>query len=94
MAHADPGAERWRKIGYSSGTVYSAANRDVLSMGCLGLAAAVIGNQVAVQWGDHGGPARPALRQPVQRQPCHLRHRFLPAFDRSADLQPALQRLA
>ena len=58
-----------RAIGASSGTIYSASFREFLSLGCLDIAAAELGNEVVVQWGDHGGPIK-HIRATVARFPC------------------------
>jgi glycine cleavage system aminomethyltransferase T len=68
MAHADHVLKDGRDIGVSSGTIYSYANREVLSLGCLDLAEARIGNEVAVQWGDHGGRIK-SVRAVIERFP-------------------------
>jgi vanillate/3-O-methylgallate O-demethylase len=39
-----------------------------LSLGCLDIGSAKIGNEVAVQWGDHGGPIK-TIRATVARFP-------------------------
>jgi glycine cleavage system aminomethyltransferase T len=68
MAHADHVLKDGREIGYSSGTIYSYAFREFLSLGCLDIAAAGIGNEVVVQWGDHGGAIK-SIRATVARFP-------------------------
>lgn len=69
MAHADYVVGRDdREIGYSSGTIYSSFFREFLSLGCLNIEAARIGNEVVVQWGDHGGPIK-SIRATVERFP-------------------------
>jgi glycine cleavage system aminomethyltransferase T len=68
MAHADHVTLNGREIGYSSGTIYSYAFREFLSLGCLDMDAANIGNEVLVQWGDHGGPIK-NIRATVGRFP-------------------------
>jgi hypothetical protein len=69
MAHADHVLGRDdREIGYSSGTVYSSFFREFLSLGCLNIEAGRIGNEVVVQWGDHGGPIK-SIRATVERFP-------------------------
>jgi vanillate/3-O-methylgallate O-demethylase len=65
MAHADHVVRDGREIGYSSGTIYSFAFREFLSLGCLDIDVSNIGNEV-VQWGDHGGPIKD-IRATIQR---------------------------
>lgn len=54
MAHADHLVKDGRRIGYSSGTTYSYYFRELISMACLDIDQAQIGNEVTVQWGDFG----------------------------------------
>jgi glycine cleavage system aminomethyltransferase T len=68
MAHADNLTKSGRSIGVSSGTIYSYFYREVLSMGCVDLEEAEIGNDVVVQWGDHGGRLK-EVRASVERFP-------------------------
>ena len=68
MAHADHVLMRGREIGYSSSTIYSYSFREFLSLGCLDIEASSIGNQVVIQWGDHGGPIK-NVRATVARFP-------------------------
>lgn len=68
MAHADHVLKDGCEIGYSSGTIYSYFFREVLSHGCIDIGAAKIGNEVIVQWGDHGGPIK-SIRAFVERFP-------------------------
>lgn len=69
MAHADHVLDTsGREIGWSSGTVYSAANREFLSHGCIDIGSATIGNEVVVMWGDHGGRLK-EIRATVARFP-------------------------
>jgi glycine cleavage system aminomethyltransferase T len=68
MAHADHVLKDGRQIGYSSGTIYSYGFREFLSLGCIDLEAAEIGNEVVVQWGDHGGPIKD-IRATIARFP-------------------------
>jgi len=42
------------QVGFSSGTIYSAYFREVLSMATINTELAKIGTVVIVQWGDHG----------------------------------------
>ncbi len=55
VAHADHIFKDGRSIGVSSGTIYSYHFRQVLSMGCIDIDQAEIGNTVVVHWGDYGG---------------------------------------
>jgi glycine cleavage system aminomethyltransferase T len=57
-----------KEIGYSSGTIYSSGLREFLSLGCIDIAAAQLGNEVVVQWGDHGGEIK-NIRTTVARFP-------------------------
>jgi glycine cleavage system aminomethyltransferase T len=57
-----------REIGYSSGTIYSSGFREFLSLGCIDIGAARLGNEVVVQWGDHGGEIK-NIRATVARFP-------------------------
>jgi glycine cleavage system aminomethyltransferase T len=68
MAHADHVLVDGRPIGYSSGTVYSSTFREFLSHGCIDIEASRIGNEVVVQWGDHGGAIK-NVRATVARFP-------------------------
>jgi len=68
MAHADHVLKDGQQIGYSSGTIYSYGFREFLSLGCIDLEAAEIGNEVVVQWGDHGGPIKD-IRATIARFP-------------------------
>jgi vanillate/3-O-methylgallate O-demethylase len=55
QAHADHVLKGGRRIGVSSGTIYSYYFREVLSMGCIDIEHADLGTEVVVQWGDYGG---------------------------------------
>jgi glycine cleavage system aminomethyltransferase T len=68
MAHADHVLKDDRRVGVSSGTIYSYFYREVLSMGCLDLDVSDIGTEVVVHWGDHGGPIK-EIRATVERFP-------------------------
>jgi glycine cleavage system aminomethyltransferase T len=68
QAHADHVVKDGRRIGISSGTVYSYWFREVLSMGCIDADASEIGTDVVVQWGDHGGKLKD-VRATVDRFP-------------------------
>jgi glycine cleavage system aminomethyltransferase T len=68
MAHADHVLMEGREIGYSSGTIYSSGFREFLSLGCIDIGAARLGNEVVVQWGDHGGAIK-NIRATVARFP-------------------------
>jgi vanillate/3-O-methylgallate O-demethylase len=68
LAHADHILKDGRRVGVSSGTIYSYYFREVLSMGCVDLAVSNIGTDVVVQWGDYGGPIK-EVRATVERFP-------------------------
>jgi len=68
MAHADHVLKDGREIGYSSGTIYSSSFREFLSLGCIDIESAAIGNEVEVQWGDFGEPIK-SIRATVARFP-------------------------
>lgn len=68
MAHADHVLMGGSEIGYSSGTIYSSGFREFLSLGCIDIAAAQLGNEVIVQWGDHGAELK-NIRATVARFP-------------------------
>ena len=66
--HADHLLKDGRPIGWSSGTIYSYWFREVLSHACLDVDQNEIGNEVTVQWGDHGGRIKD-VRATVERFP-------------------------
>jgi glycine cleavage system aminomethyltransferase T len=68
MAHADHVLKDGREVGYSSGTIYSAHFREYLSLGCIDIAAAKLGEELVVQWGDPGGAIK-NIRATVARFP-------------------------
>jgi glycine cleavage system aminomethyltransferase T len=68
LAHADHIRKDGREVGYSSGTIYSYYYREVLSMGVIDLDQTAIGNEVIVQWGDHGRRIKD-VRATVERFP-------------------------
>ena len=68
MANADHVLMEGSEIGYSSGTIYSSGFREVLSLGCIDVAAAQLGNEVVVLWGDHGAELK-SIRATVARFP-------------------------
>ena len=68
QAHADHILKDGHPVGISSGTIYSYFFREVLSMGCIDLDQSRIGNEVVVQWGDHGGRIKD-VRATVARFP-------------------------
>ena len=74
LAHADHVSADGEAIGFSSGTVYSYYFRCVLSMGCIDAAAANIGNEVIVQWGDFGGRIK-KVRATVETYPYFVEGR-------------------
>jgi vanillate/3-O-methylgallate O-demethylase len=59
MAHADHVLMGGQEVGWSSGTIYSTAFREILSLGCIELDASALDNEVIVQWGDHGSKIKP-----------------------------------
>jgi len=65
QAHADHIVKERRRVGISSGTIYS---REVLSMGTIDMDASRIGTEVIVQWGDHGARIKD-VRATVERFP-------------------------
>lgn len=68
MAHADHVLLNGEPIGWSSGTAYSSRFRQVISMGCIDVAAATIGTELTVLWGNHG-EALKEIRATVERFP-------------------------
>jgi len=68
MAHADHVLKDGREIGYSSGSIYGSAFRQVLSLGCIDIEACQLGNEVVVQWGDYGGAIK-SIRATIERFP-------------------------
>lgn len=68
LAHADHILKNDKPVGVSSGTIYSYHFRTVMSHGALDIAQAEIGNEVVVQWGEHGGPLKD-VRARVERFP-------------------------
>lgn len=68
QAHADHVLKGGRRVGVSSGTIYSYYFREFLSMGCIDLAHSDLGTEVVVQWGDHGGRIKD-VRATVERFP-------------------------
>jgi vanillate/3-O-methylgallate O-demethylase len=67
-SHADHLLKDGASIGWSSGTIYSYFYREVLSHACIDVDQAEIGNEVVVQWGDHGGRIKD-VRATVERFP-------------------------
>jgi hypothetical protein len=55
-------------VGFSSGTIYSAYFREVISMATIDVELAKIGTEVIVQWGDHGRRMK-NVRATVERFP-------------------------
>jgi glycine cleavage system aminomethyltransferase T len=88
-AHADHVLRDGRPVGVSSGTIYSYFYRAVLSLGSLDVDQAEIGNEVVVQWGDHGGRIKD-VRATVERFP-YLAEGRNDALDTAA-LTPARDR--
>jgi vanillate/3-O-methylgallate O-demethylase len=68
MAYADHVLVDGRKVGWSSGTIYSPHYREFLSHGCIDVTEAEVGREVVVKWGDHGGPITD-IRATVERFP-------------------------
>jgi vanillate/3-O-methylgallate O-demethylase len=67
-AHADHVLKDGAPVGVSGGTIYSYFHRQVLSHGVLDVDQIDIGNEVVVQWGDHGGRIKD-VRATVERFP-------------------------
>ena len=72
--HADHVLKEGRPIGISSGTAYSYYYRQVMSHGILDVDETDIGNEVIVQWGDHGKRIKD-VRATVERFPYLKEHR-------------------
>jgi glycine cleavage system aminomethyltransferase T len=53
--HQDLVLQNGRKVGLSSGIVYSYYFREFLSLGCVDLDASALGTEVQIRWGDFGG---------------------------------------
>ena len=68
IGHADHVLKNGTPIGIASGVVYSYYFRKVLSHCTIDIDQAVIGNDVIVQWGDHGGRIK-EVRACVARYP-------------------------
>jgi glycine cleavage system aminomethyltransferase T len=68
LAHADHITRNAKRVGYSSGTIYSYHFREVLSMACIDVDLASIGTEVEVQWGDFGKRIK-TVRATVERYP-------------------------
>jgi glycine cleavage system aminomethyltransferase T len=68
VGHADHLLKDGKRIGYSSGTIYSYHFRQVMSMACIDVEHGKIGTEVEVQWGDHGKRIK-SVRATVERFP-------------------------
>jgi len=68
LAHADHLLANGKRVGYSSGTIYSYFFREVISMACIDVDQAQIGNEVIIEWGDHGRRIK-QVRATVERFP-------------------------
>jgi len=68
LAHADHIHRNGKRVGYSSGTIYSYFFREVISMACIDIDQATLGNEVIVDWGDHGKRIK-QVRATVERFP-------------------------
>jgi len=68
IGHADHVLKDDRQVGIASGIVYSYYFRKILSHCTIDIDQAQIGNEVVVQWGDHGGPIK-EIRATVARYP-------------------------
>jgi vanillate/3-O-methylgallate O-demethylase len=68
IVHADHILKDGKRVGVSSGTIYSYYFREVISMACIDIDQADIGNEVIVQWGDHGKRMKD-VRATVARYP-------------------------
>ena len=67
-AHADHILKDDKRVGISSGTIYSYYFREVLSMACIDLEQAKAGTEVVIQWGDYGKRIK-NVRATVERFP-------------------------
>jgi glycine cleavage system aminomethyltransferase T len=68
LAHADHLLANGKRVGYSSGTIYSYFFREVISMACIDVDQAQIGNEVIIEWGDYGRRIK-QVRATVERFP-------------------------
>lgn len=68
LAHADHVLKDGKRVGWSSGTIYSYYYRQVMSHCTIDVDQAEIGNEVVVQWGDFGGRIKD-VRARVERYP-------------------------
>ena len=68
LAHADSVLKNGKRVGISSGTIYSYYFREVLSMVCIDIDQAAKGNEVIVEWGDFGKRIK-QVRATVERFP-------------------------
>jgi glycine cleavage system aminomethyltransferase T len=68
IGHADHVLKAGVTVGVSSGVVYSYYFRRILSHATVDIDQAILGNEVVVKWGDHGGVIKP-VRATVARYP-------------------------
>jgi vanillate/3-O-methylgallate O-demethylase len=68
LSHADHVLKDGKRIGVSSGTVYSYHYRKMISLCSLDIEHAKQGNDVTVQWGDHGKRIK-TIRAKIDRFP-------------------------
>ena len=80
LEHADHVLQSGRRVGMSSGNIYSYYFRECLSMGCLDPEVQAIGTELTVQWGHFGKRIKDA-RVTVDRFP-------LLAEERNSDVAP------
>ena len=85
--HADHVLKDGRPIGVSSGTIYSYFYRQVISLGAIEIGQAEIGNEVVVQWGDHGRRIKD-VRATVERYPYVSEDRNSDVDTRTIGAQP------
>jgi glycine cleavage system aminomethyltransferase T len=86
--HADHVLKDGRPIGVSSGTVYSYFYRQVISLGAIDIGQTQIGNEVVVQWGDHGSRIKD-VRATVERYPYVSEGRNSDVDTRTIGAQPS-----
>jgi vanillate/3-O-methylgallate O-demethylase len=68
LAHADHVLKDGKRIGYSSGCTYSYFYRKMITHGTIDIDQAQIGNEVVIEWGNHGKRIK-QVRATVERFP-------------------------
>jgi len=68
LCHADHITRNGKRVGISSGTIYSYYFREMLSMACIDVEQSAIGTEVEVHWGDFGRRMK-VVRATVERFP-------------------------